>query len=119
MQQTDETLFDDCQSLAELVIAFATVNGADGIEATKEFLAANKDSRPRLLRAAADLDHVGMSELAGLCRVFAKKAPPGPPTFESRRRAHLRRMARREREAAKRSAPRDTKWVSRESIARF
>ena len=99
--QTDEDLFGDCQSLSEVLIAVHAISGADGIDAVITLLDATKDTRPSLQRAAADLDHVGMAELAGIVRAFARKAPPGPPTFESRRRAHLRRAARREREAAK------------------
>jgi hypothetical protein len=73
--------FEPCETLAELFVLTHHLIGIDGVE---KLLTEAKPTKESLREAADEIARVGMVELARVVRLHARRAKPGPPTFDQR-----------------------------------
>jgi hypothetical protein len=75
--------FGICEDEAEIILAVERMLGLSAVEKLLSEIAPTS-TRQSLRRAADRLAAVGLAELASLIRKYARRAKPGPPTFEQR-----------------------------------
>jgi hypothetical protein len=75
-----DSLFDRCQTLSEILVCTNKLLGLPGVQ---ELLnqATSDLTKESLRKVSAEIDRVGMRELAAVVRGHVRKVKPGPMTF--------------------------------------